>query len=239
MQRRIVGVIFMAVFWLMGVGLQAQNSKVLPSEKTEFIEEFVKRISKTTSDKEIQKSLEAFQEEWTTGKYSPEEQERFITQTNIMLLKNYNIGTEVLSYAKVFRLLHADDAYGRLNVMDFFTVTDSCVLVLDRKATTKYLSFLQIFLEEGAAFRTSNASWKFTQSAPKLGLPRSWIRKEVNLSAFPSSNSSRQTSSTAHNATPPTSTIPKARSTFEPGLDRFRRENRLGENEPRCGKRVY
>ena len=169
MQRRIVGALFLAAFWLLGIGVQAQNSKTLPSEKTEFIEEFVKRISKTTSEKEIHKSLETFKEEWNMGKYSPEEQERFITQTNIMLLKNYLIGKEVYSYAKVFRTLHADDAYGRLNVNDFFSVTDSCILVLDRKETTKYFNFLQIFLEEGAAFRTSNASWKFTQSAPKLG----------------------------------------------------------------------
>ena len=169
MQSRIAGVFFFITFWLTGMGLYAQNSKTLPSDKTEFIDEFVKRTGKTIVEKEMQKELEAFQEEWTTGKYAPQDQDRFINQTNVMLLKNYDIGTEVFSYAKVFRLLHQQDTYGHLNLQDFLNVTDSCIMTLDRKGTTKFYSFIQVFLEEGAAFKTSNASWKFTQTSPKLG----------------------------------------------------------------------
>lgn len=165
--RRFVQLIVLGAFILAGIQLKAQPSKTYPSEPAEFIGKFVSGLEKTGT-KEIQQYAKVFEEKWITGFLTQSEQERFISQVNIMLLKNFNPGTELLSYAKAIDALKTEESFGKLNLQEFFTTADSCILLLERPKTLKFYRFIQTFCESGAAFKTSNASWSFSQPDPKL-----------------------------------------------------------------------
>ncbi len=167
MMRKFVQLIPILAFLLAGAHLKAQPSKTYPSEPAEFIEKFVAGIEKMGS-KETQQYIKLFQEKWTMGFLTQSEQERFISQVNIMLLKNYNPGTELLPYAQAIDALKAEESFGKVNLEEFFTAADSCILLLKRPKTLKFYRFIETFCTSGAAFKTSNASWSFTQANPKL-----------------------------------------------------------------------
>ncbi len=160
-------------FMLMGIVLGfagqalSQNSKTLNDDPAKFIVEFESRIA-PLGDKATQQYLKVFRLNWETGKYTRMEQERFVIQTNIMLLKNYQIAGEVLSYAKAFELLHSDTAKAKLNVDAFFNVADSCILTLDRVQSGKFYGFIQQYLGTGAVVKTSGSSWSMSQIDPVL-----------------------------------------------------------------------
>lgn len=166
MMRRFVQMIVLSVFVLTGATLQAQPSKTLPTDPAEFIMEFTSRVSKF-GDKETQQYVKTFEERWNLGNFTQQEQDRFIGQTNIMLLKNFT-DPELLNYAKTFDALKKDDAFGQIDSEEFFMAADSCILLLTRQQTGKYYRFIRTFAESGAAFQTSNASWSFSQADPKL-----------------------------------------------------------------------
>jgi hypothetical protein len=113
---------------------QAQNSKTLSEVPGKFIDEFESRLL-AQADKATQQFLRTFRLNWETGAFTEGEQKRIIRQTNTMLQKNYVISSEVLSYAKAFGLLKSDSADARIDVGQFFDVTDSCIMTLDRVQT--------------------------------------------------------------------------------------------------------
>jgi hypothetical protein len=143
------------------------NTKTLPDDPAAFITEFEARIAKL-GDKDTQTYLKGFHERWTMGKYTPAEQERFIAQTNIMLLKNYVISGEVLTYAKAFEVIKSDTAHAKIYVEDFLDVAEECITTLDRTQTGKFYSFMLQYVGTGVAMKTSSSSWSFTQTDPKL-----------------------------------------------------------------------
>ncbi|MFM2376093.1 MAG: hypothetical protein RLZZ165_1190, partial [Bacteroidota bacterium] len=153
---------------LIPVHLQAQSSKTLNDAPGKFIDEFESRLL-PQADKATQQFLKAFRLNWETGKFTEGEQKRFIRQTNTMLQKNYAISSEVLSYAKAFGLLKSDSADAHLDVGQFFDVTDSCILTLDRVQSGKFYGFLQTYLGTGAVAKTSVSSWAMSQKDPALG----------------------------------------------------------------------
>jgi hypothetical protein len=153
---------------LLGPGMaSAQNSKTLSDDPAQFIVEFENRIG-GFGDKGVQQYLKAFRLNWETGKYTRAEQERFVSQTNIMLLQNYIISGEVLSYARAFELVKSDTARAKLNVDAFFSVVDSCILTLDRVQAGKFYGFIQQYLGTGAVVKTSGSTWSLTQQDPEL-----------------------------------------------------------------------
>ena len=160
---------FLTLLFSLLVNLQAvaQNSKVLPSEPPAFIEEFESRVSKFV-DKAGQDYLKAFRERWETGKYTQAEQERFINQTNVMLLKNYVIQVEVLNYAKAFELLKSDTAKAKIDTEVFFSITDNSIQDLDRAQTGRFYSFLNLYLGTGTVVKNATFNWSMSESAPAL-----------------------------------------------------------------------
>lgn len=154
-------------FLLFSVAAYAQPSKVLPSEPGEFIAAFESQMNKF-GDKDLGQLLKSFTDRWNGGAYTAGEQERFIGQVNVMLLKNYALNPEVLEYTKTFVAIKSETSFGKIDVNEFFSATDSCVQLLTRPEVGRYFKFLQEFCATGAAFRTSNAAWTFTQSNPKL-----------------------------------------------------------------------
>lgn len=154
---------------LVGVGqvLKAQPSKTYPSDPAEFIESFVSGLEKS-GIKETQQYAKVFEEKWVLGFLTPPEQDRFIGQVNIMLLKNYNRGGDLLAYAQTVDAIKSEESFGKINLNDFFMASDSCVQLLKRPKTLKFYTFIKTFTQSGAAFKTSNASWSFTQPNPKL-----------------------------------------------------------------------
>jgi len=167
MTRRAASTILFSAFILLGSWLSAQTTKTLPTDPTEFIDEFCSRLDKF-GNKEVQQYTKGLRERWTTAGYTEQEKERFIVQTNIMLLKNYQMNPELLNYAKTFELIKSDSAVATIPSQDFFTASDSCILLLNRKQTAKFYAGIRNYAGIGAAFKTSNASWKFSQTDPKL-----------------------------------------------------------------------
>jgi hypothetical protein len=147
--------------------LQAQNSKTLSDDPAKFIVEFEDRIAKF-GDKNTQNYLKAFRENWTLGKYTRSEQERFVAQTNIMLLKNYVINGEVLNYARAFQTIKSDTARAQINIDQFFNVSDSCILTMDRVQAGRFYLFMYQYVGTGTVVKTSGSSWSFTQKDPQL-----------------------------------------------------------------------
>ncbi len=148
-------------------GLQAQNSKTLSDDPAKFIAEFEERVSKF-GDKNTQNYLKALRQNWTVGKYTRSEQERVVAQTNIMLLKNYIINGEVLSYMKAFEVLKSDTARAKLNIDQFFDVADSCILTMDRIQSGRFYTFIHQYAGTGSVVKTSGSTWSFSQANPKL-----------------------------------------------------------------------
>ncbi len=167
MMRRFVQLTVIMTFLWAGAHLKAQPSKTYPSEPAEFISKFVSGLEKSGT-KEIQQYAKVFEEKWITGFMTQSEQERFISQVNIMLLKNYNPGTELLPYAKAIDAIKKEESFGKLDLQEFFIATDSCILLLERPKTLKFYQFIETFCTSGAAFKTSNASWSYSQPDPKL-----------------------------------------------------------------------
>lgn len=167
MMRRLANILLLSAFLLTGALVKAQPSKTLPSDPAEFITALTSRLSKF-GDKEQQQYLKLFEERWLLGNFTASEQERFIGQTNIMLLKNFQ-DPELLNYVKTWDGLKSETAFGQIAPEEFFMAADSCIILLTRKQTAKYFRFIRTFAESGAAFQTSNASWKFTQADPQLG----------------------------------------------------------------------
>ena len=145
----------------------AQNSKVLPSEPQEFIEGFEARVSKFV-DKSQQDYLEEFRGRWETGKYTKAEQDRFINQTNVMLLKNYVIQGEVLAYAKAFELIKSDTAKAQIDIEAFFSVTENCIQDFNRAQTGRFFTFMNLFVGSGVVNRNSTFNWRMSQLDPEL-----------------------------------------------------------------------
>ena len=166
MMRRFANMILLSAFLLTGALLKAQPSKTLPTEPAEFIAALSARLVKF-GDKEQQQYVKTFEERWLLGEFTASEKDRFIGQTNIMLLKNFQ-DPELLNYVKTFDGLKSQTAFGQIDPEEFFSAADSCILLLTRQQTGKYFRFIRTFAESGAAFQTSNASWKFTQADPQL-----------------------------------------------------------------------
>ncbi|MEM7039971.1 MAG: hypothetical protein AAF570_23565, partial [Bacteroidota bacterium] len=165
--RRFAKLFTLTLFLFAAQKAFAQPSKVLPTEPTEFIEEFVSRLNKF-GNKELQNYTKEFEARWRGGQYVASEQERFIGQVNIMLLKNYPMNPEILNYAKTFEALKAETALVKLEPEHFFMAADSCILLLDRKKSARYYKFIREYVSTGAAFKTSNASWTLSQTDPTL-----------------------------------------------------------------------
>ncbi|HEX2901341.1 MAG TPA: hypothetical protein VHS96_16620, partial [Bacteroidia bacterium] len=161
--------LIMAILMVLGLAVptRAQNSKTLSDDPAKFIVEFESRIA-PLGDKATQQYVKTFRLNWETGKYTAGEQERFIAQTNIMLLKNYQIGGEVLTYAKAFELIHSDTARAKINIDAFFNVSDSCIITLDRIQSGRFYGFIQQYLGTGSVVKTSVSSWSMTQTDPVL-----------------------------------------------------------------------
>lgn len=145
----------------------AQNAKVLPSEPQEFIEEFESRISKFV-DKAGQDYLKSFREHWETGKYTKSEQDVFINQTNVMLLKNYVINGEVLGFAKAFELIKSDTAKAQIDADVFFKVNENCIQDLNRTETGRFLNFIIQFVGSGTVVKNATFNWRMSQTNPEL-----------------------------------------------------------------------
>lgn len=163
--RRIGGLV---LFLLLATFAQAQPSKVYPSVPSEFIATFESQINKF-GDKDLAQYLKGFTEQWNAGAYTAAEQEQFISQTNVMLLKNYSPNPEIVEYSKAFMALKSDKSFGKIDPVEFFKVTEMCLQDVPRPDVIRYYKFIQEFCNTGAAFRTSNSSWTFTQANPKLG----------------------------------------------------------------------
>lgn len=148
-----------------------ENSKTLPTAPAEFIEELNNRLKKF-GGKEIHEYMETFTARWSGGDFTISEQERFIGHVNLMLLKNYSLETEVFSYVEIFNMIKTEENPGKINTEEFFAVTDSCIQELNRDQVRKYIKFLKVFSTDAAAFKTSNASWKFSNPTPKLTFGR-------------------------------------------------------------------
>ncbi len=158
------------LLWWLGAGsahAQTTNSKTLSDDPAKFIIEFEDRIAKF-GDKATQNYLKEFHLRWDAGKYTRSEQERFVSQTNIMLIKNYALNAEVLTYAKAFETIHSDTARAKINVDQFFNVTDSCIITTDRVQSGKFYSFILQYAGTGAVVKTSGSTWSLTQSNPQL-----------------------------------------------------------------------
>ncbi|HHG85451.1 MAG TPA: hypothetical protein ENJ82_11955, partial [Bacteroidetes bacterium] len=167
MKQRLAGLFSLLAFLMVAGLVQAQPSKTLPTNPGEFIAELSAQLKKF-GNKEVQQYAESFEEKWTVGKFTNREQERFISQVNIMLLKNYSPNPDVLNYVRTFDAIKKEEAFAKIDPEQFFLATDSCVLLMDRKRTSKFFSFMQEFVATGKAFKTSNASWQFTQADPQL-----------------------------------------------------------------------
>lgn len=175
----------LAIFFLWIFAIQAQISKTLPTEPAEFLKEFRNRVTMVDKTKDTDEWLKKFEEDWTLGKFTVNEQERFINHVNIMLLKNFSMVPEVLSYATVFHVLKDPASYVQLPVGDFFEVTDSCILTLDRKLVGTYFKFLYVYIKDGSAFKTSGASWHLSQKVPHLQFVRETNQETGQSFVFP------------------------------------------------------
>lgn len=184
MMRRSVQFSLLIFLVLSGTFLKAQPSKTLPSNPTEFIEEFTSQIDKF-GNKEVQQYTKGLKERWLGGVFLPEEQERLIGQANIMLLKNYNLNPEILNYVKTVEAIKDANSFAQIDINQFFMAADSCVLLLDRKRTAKYYQFMRTFCESGAAFKTSNASWTFSQNNPELKFGTFTDKEQSKTVSFP------------------------------------------------------
>lgn len=165
--RRFVSISILAVLLLAGPVALAQPTKTLPDNPTEFMDAFVVQVKKF-GNKEVHEYMEAFQTKWLGGSYTNSEQERFITQTNIMLIKNYKLEPDILEYTRTFESIKSEESFGKIDVNEFFAASDSCILLLNRKRTMSYFAFVKQFVQTGAAFKTSNASWTYSQPNPSL-----------------------------------------------------------------------
>lgn len=145
----------------------AQNSKTLSTDPEEFIGQLRSRINKF-GVKEQAEMLEAFEEKWTSGAYTQREKEMVVRQVNEMLDKNYVINTIVYNYAQLFYTIKEEQGKAKINVDDFFNVTNQCIAELKTEQTGKYFKFLFTFVQDGAAFKTSNSAWIFSNPTPKL-----------------------------------------------------------------------
>lgn len=184
MKQRFLSFLFGMAFLLTAGLAYAQPSKTLPDNPAEFMQEYITRIKKFTQ-KEVIEYLEDFQIRWNSGSFTGSEQEKFIAQTNIMLLKNYKLEPDILRFTRTVDAIKADTSFGRLEINEFFAATDSCILLLDRRRTNSFFNFLQEFVATGAAFRTSNASWTFSQNNPRLQFS-TYVNEETGKSAsFP------------------------------------------------------
>lgn len=160
--------IILLLFLLAGASaLSAQNSKTLSTVPEEFMSQLRNRINKF-GVKEQGEFLEAFEEKWSGGAYTQREQEMVIRQVNTMLDKNYVINTAVYNYVQVFYGIKQEESKGKVNVDDYFSVTNQCIDDLKPEQTQKYFKFLLVFVQDGAAFKTSNSSWSFSNPTPKL-----------------------------------------------------------------------
>jgi hypothetical protein len=177
--RRACGLV---VLLLLASFAQAQPSKVYPTEPAEFIATFESEINKF-GDKDLAQYLKGFTEQWNAGQFTRDEQERFILQTNVMLLKNYSPNPEIVEYAKAFQAVKSDKSFAKLDVTEFFKVTDMCLQDVLRADVIRYYKFIQEFCATGAAFRTSNSAWTFSQPNPKLGFT-SYKSQELNKTVY-------------------------------------------------------
>lgn len=166
MMRRFANIMVLGVLLFCGAQLMAQPSKTLPTEPAEFIAELTARVSKF-AEKDVEQYVKGFEERWLLGSFTAQEQDRFIGQTNIMLLKNFQ-DNELLNYIRTFDAIKNPEAFGKIDPEQFFMAADSCILLLTRQQTGKYFKFISTFAASGAAFQTSNASWKFSQPNPQL-----------------------------------------------------------------------
>lgn len=184
MTRRVALIAYLAFFMMAWTGIQAQNTKTLPTDPAEFVEELASRLDKF-GNKDVQQYTKGLRERWNGGAYTETEKERIIGQTNIMLLKNYQMNPEVLNYVKTFELIKSDTAVGQVNPDQFFMATDSCVLLLKRQQTGKFFQGIRNFAGIGAGFKTSNASWKFSQNNPELNFGTFYDKELDKKASFP------------------------------------------------------
>lgn len=177
--RRLGGLV---VLLLVVTLAHAQPSKVYPTDPAEFISTFESQINKF-GDKDLGQYLKGFAEQWNAGVFTAAEQEQFISQTNVMLLKNYAPNPEIVEYSKAFAAIKSDKSFGKIDVVEFFKVTEMCLQDVQRPDVIRYYKFIQEFCNTGAAFRTSNAAWTFSQPNPKLGFT-SYKSEELNKTVY-------------------------------------------------------
>lgn len=156
----------LAWFILFCVPARGQN-QTFSSDPAVFIKELRAEVEKA-NDKALTDWIKDFEEKWAAGTYNGDEQSSLISECMVMRLKTYGIINEIVPFIRCFETLKGEH-FGRVDSRQFFTVMDSCVQMLDRKQTLKFVRSIQTFLTSGDVFKTTNASWSFTNGSPRLG----------------------------------------------------------------------
>ena len=159
-----------------------QNSKVLPFEHDKFLPALLGQVNRV-GNKEVEDFLKGLEMHWQDGTYTESDKDQFVNHVNVMLLKNFSPDPEVMEYVKCVEAIKDLKSFGKIDLGEFFKVTTDAIQDLPRADVIRFYKFLTDFVKTGAAFRTSNATWIFSQPDPKLAY-KSFQSAELNKTFY-------------------------------------------------------
>ncbi len=148
--------------------VRSQVDLKYPAEPAEFIGKFSSEVERITTKREVADFMKTFQTEWEIGTFNPQEKSAFIAIANRLLQTNAKAFPDIHQFARGFEALKNPESITEIPSSAYFEVSDSCFRNMDRNGFMHFQRFMDVFARHGEAFKTSNASWTFSEISPKL-----------------------------------------------------------------------
>ncbi|TAE46907.1 MAG: hypothetical protein EAZ89_19080 [Bacteroidetes bacterium] len=145
----------------------AQGVSFFATDPAKFITEFVNVLEQTKNEKGRIAATEA-QALWSSGRLSPQEQEQFITQINLMVSRKLRTVPDLANYAMVVSALKNDASHVKVSPSQFWDVSLQVITSLEPGRCSRYFNSMLEYLPEGEPISRAKFNWSISQTNPSL-----------------------------------------------------------------------